>query len=54
MDRYIRVYSNLVDTVTPETDDYQLAVHIVTTLRTDLNYYAAQINEVVNAHCDKR
>lgn len=54
MDRYVRVYSNLVDSVTPEGDDYDLAVHIVTTFRTDLDYYAAQINEAINANCDKR
>jgi hypothetical protein len=54
MDRYVRVYSNLVDSVTPEGDDYELAVHIVNTFRTDLTYYAVQINEAINANCDKR
>jgi hypothetical protein len=54
MDRYVRVYSNLVDSVTPEGDDYELAVHIVNTFRTDLTYYADQINEAINANCDKR
>lgn len=54
MDRYVRVYSNLVDSVTPEGDDYDLAVHIVNTFRTDLTYYAVQINEAINANCDKR
>ena len=40
--------------MTPEADDYELAVHIMNTFRTDLNYYAAQINESINANCDKR
>ena len=53
MDRYVRVYSNLVDSVTPEVDDYTLAVHIITTFRTDLNYYAAQIGDAINTNCDK-
>jgi hypothetical protein len=54
MDRYTRVYINLVDSVTPEIDDLALAEHIINTFRTDLNYYAAQINESINTHCDKR
>jgi hypothetical protein len=54
MDRYVRVYTNLVDSVTPEADEYELAVVIMDTFRTDLNYYAAQINESINANCDKR
>ena len=54
IDRYIRVYSNLVDSVQPGDDDYELAVHIVNVFRTDLNYYAIQIGEAVTENCDKR
>lgn len=54
MDRYVRVYTNLVDSVTPDADDLTLAVHIMDVFRTDLAYYAVQINEAITAHCDKR
>lgn len=51
---YAIVYTNLLDAVTPTVDDHSLAAAFLQAARTDLVYYANQINRAVNDNCDKR
>lgn len=52
--RYAISYTTLMDSVTPTTDDYSLAVAFAQASRADLAYYATQINAAVTENCDKR
>lgn len=54
LDRYAVVYHNLLGSVSATSDEYTLAVAFLQASRTDLQYYAAQIQTAIFENCDKR
>lgn len=54
LERYRVVYTNFLDSATPDADDFELAMRFTGALRTDVNYYLAQIGQAVNENCGHR